>query len=166
MFALSALAREPLSVNLKCEPALAEELRDAYPAIRPGWHMNKRHWNTVTLDGSLPDETVLAMIEDSYDLVVAALSAGQARGAGLGAAGLGRLRRGLHLDPIDRATGATSWRSSTQLEPAVRALARSCGTRRSRCPFTCSARACYEIAQAQPRRGPGRHSWPEWDDIP
>ena len=74
MFALSALARDPLSVNLKCEPGLADGLRDAYPAIRPGWHMNKRHWNTVTLDGSLPDETVLAMIEDSYDLVVAAMS--------------------------------------------------------------------------------------------
>ena len=74
MFALSALAREPLSVNLKCEPGLAEALRDAYPAVRPGWHMNKRHWNTVTLDGSLPEETVLAMIEDSYDLVVAGLS--------------------------------------------------------------------------------------------
>lgn len=73
MFALSALGREPLEVNLKCEPALAEALRDSYPAVRPGWHMNKRHWNTVTLDGSIPDETVLAMIEDSYDLVVAAL---------------------------------------------------------------------------------------------
>lgn len=73
MFALSALERDPLEVNLKCEPALAEALRDSYPAVRPGWHMNKRHWNTVTLDGSIPDETVLAMIEDSYDLVVAAL---------------------------------------------------------------------------------------------
>ena len=73
MFALSALAREPLSVNLKCEPSLAEALRDAYPAVRPGWHMNKRHWNTVDLDGPLPDETVRQMIEDSYDLVVAAL---------------------------------------------------------------------------------------------
>lgn len=74
MFALSALGREPLSVNLKCEPGLAEALRDAYPAVRPGWHMNKRHWNTVTLDGSMPDETILALIEDSYDLVVAAMS--------------------------------------------------------------------------------------------
>ena len=73
MFALSALGSDRLSVNLKCEPALAEELRDAYPAVRPGWHMNKRHWNTVDLDGSMPDETVRQMIEDSYDLVVAAL---------------------------------------------------------------------------------------------
>ena len=74
MFALSALERDPLEVNLKCEPGLAEALRDAYPAVRPGWHMNKRHWNTVTLDGTLTDETVLAMVEDSYDLVVAAMS--------------------------------------------------------------------------------------------
>jgi predicted DNA-binding protein (MmcQ/YjbR family) len=73
MFALSALGRQPLSVNLKCEPGLAEELRDAYPAVRPGWHMNKRHWNTVDLDGTIPDATVRQMIEDSYDLVVAAL---------------------------------------------------------------------------------------------
>ena len=73
MFALSALGREPLSVNLKCEPALAEALRDAYPAVRPGWHMNKRHWNTVDLDGTIPDATVRQMIEDSYDLVVAGL---------------------------------------------------------------------------------------------
>ena len=74
MFALSALERDPLEVNLKCEPGLAEALRDAYPAVRPGWHMNKRHWNTVTLDGTLTDETALAMVEDSYDLVVAAMS--------------------------------------------------------------------------------------------
>ena len=56
-----------------CEPELAERLRATYPAIRPGYHLNKRHWNTVTLDGSLPDETVADMLEDSYDLVVAGL---------------------------------------------------------------------------------------------
>jgi predicted DNA-binding protein (MmcQ/YjbR family) len=74
MFALSALGRNPLEVSLKCEPDLADQLRDSYPAIREGYHLNKRHWNTVTLDGSLPDEMVLGMIEDSYDLVVAAMS--------------------------------------------------------------------------------------------
>ena len=73
MFALSALERTPLEVNLKCEPELAVELRNSYPAIRPGYHMNKRHWNTVTLDGSLDDQLVRDMIEDSYDLVVSAL---------------------------------------------------------------------------------------------
>ena len=73
MFALSALEGSPLSVSLKCEPALAEQLRATHPAIGPGYHLNKRHWNTVVLDGSLPDTMVLDMLEDSYDLVVAAL---------------------------------------------------------------------------------------------
>ena len=73
MFALSALERTPLEVSLKCEPELATELRNSYPAIRPGYHLNKRHWNTVTLDGSLSDQLVRDMIEDSYDLVVSAL---------------------------------------------------------------------------------------------
>jgi predicted DNA-binding protein (MmcQ/YjbR family) len=58
---------------LKCEPLLAAELRGAHDAIRPGYHLNKRHWNTVTLDGSLPDRLLTEMIEDSYDLVVASL---------------------------------------------------------------------------------------------
>jgi predicted DNA-binding protein (MmcQ/YjbR family) len=73
MFALSALKAVPLHVSLKCEPDLAYELRQAHAAIAPGYHLNKRHWNTVTLDGSLPDDSVIDMIEDSYDLVVAAL---------------------------------------------------------------------------------------------
>jgi predicted DNA-binding protein (MmcQ/YjbR family) len=73
MFALSALARTPLEVSVKCEPALAVELRNTYPAIRPGYHLNKRHWNTITLDGSLADQFVCDLIEDSYDLVVSAL---------------------------------------------------------------------------------------------
>ena len=73
MFALSALEREPLEVSFKCEPELAVELRNSYPAIRPGYHLNKRHWNTITLDGSLPEQLVRDLIEDSYDLVVSAL---------------------------------------------------------------------------------------------
>ena len=73
MFAISALEREPLEVSVKCEPELAVELRNSYPAIRPGYHLNKRHWNTITLDGSLPDKLVRDLIEDSYDLVVSAL---------------------------------------------------------------------------------------------
>jgi predicted DNA-binding protein (MmcQ/YjbR family) len=73
MFALSALDGTPLEVSLKCEPELAHGLRDSYPAIRPGYHLNKRHWNTITLDGSLPDQLVRDLIEDSYDLVVSAL---------------------------------------------------------------------------------------------
>ena len=73
MFALSALGRTPLELSVKCEPDLAVELRDAYAAIRPGYHLNKRHWNTLTLDGSLPDQLVRDLVEDSYDLVVSAL---------------------------------------------------------------------------------------------
>src|SRR5690348_6259830 len=73
MFALSALAREPLAVNLKCEPDLAAQLRGAYESVTPGWHMNKRHWNTVVLGGDADDETVRELVEDSYDLVVSGL---------------------------------------------------------------------------------------------
>jgi predicted DNA-binding protein (MmcQ/YjbR family) len=73
MFALSALGGDSLRVSLKCEPALAAALRDTHAAVIPGYHLNKRHWNTVILDGSLPDTTVREMIEDSYDLVVSKL---------------------------------------------------------------------------------------------
>ena len=73
VFALSALDGEPLEVSVKCEPDLAVELRATYAAIRPGYHLNKRHWNTVTLDGSLSDALVRDLVEDSYDLVVSAL---------------------------------------------------------------------------------------------
>jgi predicted DNA-binding protein (MmcQ/YjbR family) len=73
MFALSMLKAQPLEVSVKCDPDLAPQLRMSYQAIRPGYHLNKRHWNTITLDGSIPDELVFDMIEDSYDLVVAGL---------------------------------------------------------------------------------------------
>ncbi|MEV0114594.1 MmcQ/YjbR family DNA-binding protein [Streptomyces sp. NPDC050844] len=73
MFALCHLDAQPLKVNLKCEPDMAVQLRAAHPEIVPGWHMNKRHWNTVTVDGELPDQQVRELIEDSYDLVVAGL---------------------------------------------------------------------------------------------
>ncbi len=73
LFAISALGVSPLRVSLKCEPELAEQLRAAHPAIAPGYHLNKRHWNTVTIDGSVPDEMVRDMVEDSYDLIVAAM---------------------------------------------------------------------------------------------
>jgi predicted DNA-binding protein (MmcQ/YjbR family) len=70
VFALSALDRLPLEISLKCEPELAEALRRDHEAVRPGYHLNKRHWNTVTCDGSLPDQMIIDMLEDSYDLVV------------------------------------------------------------------------------------------------
>jgi predicted DNA-binding protein (MmcQ/YjbR family) len=73
IFAISNLTAEPLRVSLKCEPGLAEQLRADHTAITPGYHLNKRHWNTVAIDGSVPDAMVRDMIEDSYDLIVAAL---------------------------------------------------------------------------------------------
>jgi predicted DNA-binding protein (MmcQ/YjbR family) len=73
VFALTALERTPLEVSVKCEPELAEQLRNTHPAIRPGYHLNKRHWNTITIDGELPDQLVRDLIEDSYDLIVSAL---------------------------------------------------------------------------------------------
>jgi predicted DNA-binding protein (MmcQ/YjbR family) len=82
MFALSQLGADSLRVSLKCEPALAEALRETYAAVIPGYHLNKRHWNTVILDGSLPDETIREMIEDSYDLVVSKLARADRRALG------------------------------------------------------------------------------------
>ena len=73
LFALCGVADEPLSVNLKCEPELAELLRQKYDAVTPGYHMNKRHWNTVVLDGSVPEHEVLELIDLSYTLVVKGL---------------------------------------------------------------------------------------------
>jgi predicted DNA-binding protein (MmcQ/YjbR family) len=74
LFAISALEASPLTVSVKCEPELAEQLRGSYPdKIVPGYHLNKRHWNTVLCDGSLPDSMVRDMVEDSYDLIVAAM---------------------------------------------------------------------------------------------
>ena len=73
MFALVGINDEPLRINLKCDPTKAEFLRARYPAILPGYHMNKRHWNTVILDGSIAEADIRAMIDDSYALVVAGL---------------------------------------------------------------------------------------------
>jgi predicted DNA-binding protein (MmcQ/YjbR family) len=77
MFALVPLGAGPASVSLKCDPVLAAGLRDRYPAITPGYHLNKRHWNTLALDGSVPDEEVLELVDHSYDLVVAGLTRAQ-----------------------------------------------------------------------------------------
>lgn len=74
MFALVAWEEEPLAISLKCEPGQALFLRDLYPAVRPGYHMNKKHWNTVTLDGTIPEDEVKGMIDDSYELVVKSLT--------------------------------------------------------------------------------------------
>ena len=74
MFALVMLGGSPGFVNLKCDPELALELRARYPTVRPGYHANKRHWNSIDLDGSIPADEIREMIEHSYELVVAGLS--------------------------------------------------------------------------------------------
>lgn len=61
-------------VNLKCDPERAVELREQWTGIKPGWHMNKQHWNSVFIDGSVPDKMILELTDHSYDLIVAGLS--------------------------------------------------------------------------------------------
>jgi len=73
MFALYAPKDDPIRINLKCDPQEALMLRDLFDAVLPGYHMNKRHWNTVILDGSLPDGEIERMIDNSYQLVVKGL---------------------------------------------------------------------------------------------
>lgn len=73
MFAVTVPEDFPARVNLKCDPERSIELRDRHEAIKPGWHMNKKHWNTVVLDGSLPPALVRELVEHSYQLVVASL---------------------------------------------------------------------------------------------
>jgi predicted DNA-binding protein (MmcQ/YjbR family) len=77
MFALVAWEANPLTISLKCDPDEALFLRDIYPAVRPGYHLNKKHWNTVTIDGSVPQKEFLRMIDDSYNLVVKGLTKSQ-----------------------------------------------------------------------------------------
>jgi predicted DNA-binding protein (MmcQ/YjbR family) len=69
IFALANLDGD-LSVNLKCDPSYALELREKYRSVIPGYHMNKKHWNTILLDGSVPDKEVFSWIDHSYDLVI------------------------------------------------------------------------------------------------
>jgi len=76
MFAL-LLDAEPPRLTLKCDPNLALALRERYPAVVPGYHSNKRHWNTVDLDGSVPERELFEMIEHSYELVVDGLTKAQ-----------------------------------------------------------------------------------------
>jgi predicted DNA-binding protein (MmcQ/YjbR family) len=80
MFALLAWQDDPLTITLKSDPVDALILRRHFKAVTPGYHMNKKHWNTVTLDGSIPDDEVRQMIDDSYELVVRGMTrADQAR---------------------------------------------------------------------------------------
>ena len=73
MFLLTQLTSPGLEFNVKCDPEKAIEWREQYAAVQPGYHMNKKHWNTVTADGSIPNKILREMIDDSYNLVVASL---------------------------------------------------------------------------------------------
>jgi predicted DNA-binding protein (MmcQ/YjbR family) len=73
MFAILSPDETPPSVSLKCDPTLALELREEFPAVTPGYHLNKTHWNTVVLDGTVPDHELKKMISHSYERVVEAL---------------------------------------------------------------------------------------------
>ena len=73
MFALVSWHADPLTISLKCDPFEAEALRDEFAVISAGYHLNKRHWNTVILNGSVPDAMVQHLIDQSYTLVVSSL---------------------------------------------------------------------------------------------
>lgn len=73
IFLLTNINERPLSVNLKCDPEQAVEWRERYEAVQPGYHMNKKHWNTVTLDGSVPRRELFEMIDHSFEQVVKGL---------------------------------------------------------------------------------------------
>lgn len=74
MFALIRLNSDPLQINLKCEPFMAQCLRVDYPSITPGYHMNKKYWNTLAIDGTLSDELIENLIDTSYDIVFKSLT--------------------------------------------------------------------------------------------
>ena len=79
MFALAALDEVPPTVNLKCDPGLALDLRDRYEQVRAGYHMNKKHWNTVEIESGIPDIELRKMIDHSYKLVIEGLPKSKAK---------------------------------------------------------------------------------------
>jgi len=83
MFALSSLESNPFSANLKCDPKRAIQLREQYDTITPGFHMSKKHWNTVVMDGRLANDFIIELIDHSYDLVVKGMTKKQRMELGL-----------------------------------------------------------------------------------
>jgi predicted DNA-binding protein (MmcQ/YjbR family) len=83
VFAIVNWMATPIAVSLKCEPLRALELREEYVAVEPGYHLNKRHWNTVVMDGSIPDNVIRALIDDSWTLVARNLSKADRQALGL-----------------------------------------------------------------------------------
>lgn len=84
MFALIAIDEIPIRINLKCDPEKAIELREQYASVIPGYHMNKKLWNTVICDGEVPDRELFQWVDDSYDLIVASLTKKKRAEFGLG----------------------------------------------------------------------------------
>lgn len=74
MFLLTGIDSEPVEFNAKCDPEKAIELREQYPCVLPGYHMNKQHWNTIVCDGSVSNKQLQQWIDDSYNLVVNSLT--------------------------------------------------------------------------------------------
>nr|NQU92234.1 MmcQ/YjbR family DNA-binding protein [Bacteroidota bacterium] len=74
MFAIIPLDELELSIALKCDPEAAVALREKYPSVKPGYHLNKKHWNTVHLDGMIHRDLVMQWIDDSYNLIVKGLT--------------------------------------------------------------------------------------------
>lgn len=83
VFLLARLTVTPMTVNMKCEPSKAIELRERYPAVTEGYHMNKKHWNTVTLDNSVPKKEFLSWIDHSYDEVAKGLKKSERESLGI-----------------------------------------------------------------------------------
>ncbi len=77
MFALTDVKENPLRITLKCEPLFAQNLREQYSAIIPGYHLNKQHWNTLNLDGTLPNKLIRELIDHSYQQVFNSLTKAQ-----------------------------------------------------------------------------------------
>lgn len=77
IFAITGLDNERFTVNLKCDPDYALELREQHPEVQPGWHMSKKHWNTVDFEGALDDRMLRHLIDHSYDMVVKSLTKAQ-----------------------------------------------------------------------------------------
>jgi predicted DNA-binding protein (MmcQ/YjbR family) len=96
MFALAALDEVPTTVNLKCDPDLALDFRDRYEQVTPGYHMNKKHWNTVEIETGIPDAELRKMIDHSYDLVAKSLPTSTAKVAARSRRNSTAARRGRH----------------------------------------------------------------------
>lgn len=69
MFALISEKSDPLQISLKCDPQLAQLLREKYETVMPGYHLNKKHWNTILLTGQINDQEILDLVRHSYELV-------------------------------------------------------------------------------------------------